>query len=137
MPLFAPTDKIMNAAIATITEQYVGSFMETVAQRFSVPLEDLQLIWKEVSEVKKTVKKTRRVAIRGWFGEVASYRTVKVRKKVNSVGEIVVIRCASNPPATPEKNALTRKASSRCRNGSTPIALAAISSSRMAFMARP
>jgi hypothetical protein len=62
---------------------------------------------------------------------------LKVKKNVNNVGDIVVIRWANRPPDTPEKKALTTNASKRVLKGLIPIARAADSSSLMDFIARP
>lgn len=49
----------MNSAIAHILNEYGASFMEKIAEKYSLPLEDLQEMWKENMKVKHSkVKKT-------------------------------------------------------------------------------
>ena len=64
-------------------------------------------------------------------------KTLKVRRKVNIFGSMVVRRLPSRAPPTPAKNAPRQKESTLTRNVSMPMTLAAISSSRMALKMLP
>ena len=63
--------------------------------------------------------------------------TLKVRTKVNILGSMVASRLARRAPPTPAKNDPMVKESSFWRKTSMPMALAAVSSSRIALKTFP
>ena len=63
--------------------------------------------------------------------------TLKVSRKVNIFGSMVVRRLPSSAPPTPAKNAPRQKESTLVLKVSMPMTFAAISSSRMALKMLP